>query len=331
MSVADSTEVMEVDVRAAQECPNEFPSQWQQAIDRFSNYLRHARGHSPHTIRAYVADIRSLATHCGTRGIRDPADIDLAALRSWLASLDRHGAARATVARRAASARGFCAWGQRQGMFADVDPSVRLASPKVGRTLPAILKVDQARSLLENSKLVANSAGDNARPDALRDHAMLEILYATGIRVSELCGLDRDDIDDERRTLRVMGKGGRERWVPFGIPAARALTAWCSQGRPRLVVPDSGGALFIGHRGKRVDPRVVRAVVTRSCAKFPDSPHMTPHGLRHSAATHVLEGGADLRTVQELLGHATLATTQIYTQVSVERLRSVYEQAHPRA
>ncbi len=269
--------------------------------------------------------------HAVGRGRLDPAELDLPELRSWLASLDRLGSSRSTVARRAASARSFCSWAQRTHIFVGADPSARLASPRVGRTLPSILKVDQARDLLDSLASAAKIADQNHRPIALRDHAMLEVLYATGIRVSELCGLDLNDVDQDRFTLRVLGKGSKERSVPFGRPAARALNSWISEGRSKLAMANSGGALFLGHRGNRVDARVVRTVVTRNSDAVDDSPHMTPHGIRHSAATHVLEGGADLRTVQELLGHATLATTQIYTHVSVERLRSVYEQAHPRA
>jgi integrase/recombinase XerC len=165
----------------------------------------------------------------------------------------------------------------------------------------------------------------------LRDRAVLELLYATGIRVSELCGLDVDDVDGDRRVVRVLGKGRKERAVPYGVPAGRALDEWLSRGRPRWVRPSSGPALVLGARGGRIDPRTVRSVVHGRLGEVPGAPDLGPHGLRHSTATHLLEGGADLRSVQELLGHATLATTQIYTHVSIERLRKSYERAHPRA
>ncbi|WP_084464041.1 tyrosine recombinase XerC [Microtetraspora fusca] len=168
-------------------------------------------------------------------------------------------------------------------------------------------------------------------PKELRDIAMLELLYATGMRVGELCGLDVDDVDRDRNTVRVLGKGRKERVVPFGLPALRALDAWCVRGRPLLLQEGSGPALFLGVRGGRIDQGTVRRVVHARLAELEDVPDMGPHGLRHTAATHLLEGGADLRTVQEMLGHASLATTQIYTHVSIERLRKVYRQAHPRA
>jgi integrase/recombinase XerC len=166
---------------------------------------------------------------------------------------------------------------------------------------------------------------------ALRDAAMLELLYATGIRVGELVGLDLDDLDAGRRIVRVLGKGNKERSVPVGVPAARAVEAWLREGRPLLITGESGGALFLGSRGRRIDQRAVRRLVHARLRGVADAPDLGPHGLRHSAATHLLEGGADLRTVQEILGHATLATTQIYTHVSVERLRATYDRAHPRA
>ena len=166
---------------------------------------------------------------------------------------------------------------------------------------------------------------------ALRDTAIVELLYATGIRVSELCGLDLGDLDEERRTVRVLGKGNRERTVPAGIPAVKAVAAWTRSGRPALVTPGSGHALFLGARGRRLDPRTARRVVHACLAAVPGTPDSGPHGLRHAAATHLLEGGADLRSVQEILGHASLTSTQIYTHVSIERLQSAYRQAHPRA
>ncbi len=186
-----------------------------------------------------------------------------------------------------------------------------------------MLRADQAAQLLDGA--------DGQEPGDLRDRAVLELLYATGIRVGELCGLDLDDVDDARRVVRVLGKGNRERSVPFGVPAERAVAAWRTRGRPAWVTPASGPALLLGVRGRRLDPRAARTLVHRRLAKVPGAADLGPHGLRHSAATHLLEGGADLRAVQELLGHASLATTQIYTHVSVERLRSSYAQAHPRA
>jgi integrase/recombinase XerC len=200
----------------------------------------------------------------------------------------------------------------------------RLVSPKAHRPLPGVLAPDQARA-------VVDAAAGAEEPIGLRDSVVLELLYASGIRVSELVGLDVDDVDRSRRLLRVLGKGRKERSVPYGVPAERSLDAWLTRGRPALATADSGPALLLGARGGRLDPREARRVVHAATAGTPGAPDIGPHGLRHSAATHVLEGGADLRSVQELLGHASLATTQIYTHVTVERLRAVHAQAHPRA
>jgi integrase/recombinase XerC len=202
-----------------------------------------------------------------------------------------------------------------------------LASPKQHKTLPAVLRADEAEDLIA---AVADRTDDGS-PVSLRDVALLEVLYATGIRVGELVGLDVDDIDADRRLLRVFGKGRKERAVPYGQPASRALERWLVHGRPQLAVEGAGPALFLGVRGRRVDQRVVRSMVHRALAEVPGAPDLGPHGLRHTAATHLLEGGADLRSVQELLGHSSLATTQLYTHVTTDRLRSAYRQAHPRA
>jgi integrase/recombinase XerC len=183
----------------------------------------------------------------------------------------------------------------------------------------------------DEAAAVMRAAAEDLTPIGLRDAAIVELLYATGARVGELCGLDVDDVDDRRRTVRLMGKGAKERTVPVGEPAAAAVATWLSRGRPRLVTADSGPALLLGARGRRLDPRTARQVVHDRLAAVPGVADLGPHGLRHTAATHLLEGGADLRSVQELLGHATLATTQIYTHVSIDRLRATYDRAHPRA
>jgi integrase/recombinase XerC len=254
------------------------------------------------------------------------AALDLGVMRAWLAGLLDAGASRNTLARRAAAARTFTAWAARQELLA-VDPGPRLAAPRTRRTLPAILRADQAAAALG----AAESGAAEGDPVALRDQAVLELLYATGVRVSELCGLDIDDVDYSRRVIRVLGKGQRERTVPFGVPAERALWRWQFQGRPRLVAARTPAAVFLGARGGRLDPRTARRVVHDAVGAVPGAADMGPHGLRHSAATHLLEGGADLRSVQELLGHATLATTQLYTHVTVERLRAIHDRTHPRS
>jgi len=305
---------------------NELSADMYEALLAFTVHLTAELGRSEHTVRAYRGDVRALLVFARDRGATSLGDLDLSDLRGWLAEQDASGHSRTTIARRAASARVFTAWAFRRGLIPG-DPGDRLATPTSRRALPSVLKQDEALDLMS----VALMAADDNDPVHIRDRCILELLYASGMRVGELVGLDIDDVDDGRRTVRVLGKGGKERVVPYGIPAQQALDAYLTQSRPQLATTESGAAMILGARGKRIDPRTVRAVVHRMLEHVPGAPDMGPHGLRHSAATHLLEGGADLRTVQEILGHATLATTQIYTHVSVERLRSTYEQAHPRA
>jgi integrase/recombinase XerC len=293
------------------------------AVDRFERHLTLERGLSAHSVRAYVGDVVGLLDHLVRMGRTDLDGLDVRVLRSWLARLRSTGAARTTLARRAAAARTFTAYAHRTGLLAS-DPGAQLASPRPHRTLPPVLRADEAVALVDRP-------ADDDTPLGLRDRLVLELLYATGIRVGELVGLDVDDVDRGRRVARVVGKGDKERSVPYGAPADRALDAWLRHGRPALARPGSGPALVLGARGGRVDPRTVRRLVHEHLAGLPGAPDLGPHGLRHTAATHLLEGGADLRSVQEMLGHASLATTQIYTHVSVERLRAAYRQAHPRA
>lgn len=295
-------------------------------LEDFAGHLRAERNRSGHTVRAYAADVRALLQHAQRRGCTSVDRLDIATLRSWLAAGQEAGAARATLARRAAAARTFTAWALRRGLLA-LDPGLLLGSPRPHRHLPDVLGHEQMHLLLDAAAELA-AAGSAT---GLRDRAILELLYATGIRVGELVGLDIDDVDEGRHVVRVFGKGAKERSVPVGLPALRALREWLVSGRPRLATPASGPAVFLGARGARVDPRIVRAVVHRFTEQLPGGEPMGPHGLRHTAATHLLEGGADLRSVQEILGHATLATTQIYTHVSVDRLKAAYERAHPRA
>lgn len=295
-------------------------------ITTFERHLRSERNRSAHTQRAYVGDLRHLAAHLTDAGVVAWREVRLADLRAWLATMSEGGAARSTIARRSAAARTFFRWALRAG-HVDADPSLRLLAPRASKHLPGVLRQREATALLD----VATVASDDADPVHLRNRAMLELLYASGIRVSELVGLDVDDLDREQRTVRVTGKGDKQRTVPFGVPAAEAIDAWLVRGRPQLVTAESAAAVFLGRRGRRVDPRQVREVVHQLLAHVPDAPDLGPHGLRHSAATHLLEGGADLRMVQELLGHASLSTTQIYTHVSTDRLRRSFQQAHPRA
>jgi integrase/recombinase XerC len=291
------------------------------ALDAFRRHLAAERGLSAHTVAAYGVDIAGLLDHAARLGAATLDDIDASTLRSWLARLRTSGYARATLARRASSARVFFAFAVRRGL-ATTDPAGRLATPKTERRLPRVLSQPEAAAL------VGLPPEDD--PMGVRDRALLELLYATGVRVGELCALDVDDLDTGRRVVRVMGKGSKQRTVPYGVPAARALDRWLTTGRPALLAPGAGAALFLGARGRRIDQRAVRRLVHGYLGEL-NGVDLGPHGLRHSAATHLLEGGADLRSVQELLGHATLATTQIYTHVSADRLKASYEQAHPRA
>ena len=295
-------------------------------LPAFERHLRTERGRSAHTVRAYVRDVGVFLDEVGVNDDADLRAVTLADLRAWLGVLSRGGAARATIARSSASLRTFFGWLERSGRI-DTDPSLRLTAPSRHRTLPPVLAQRSAAALLD----VAAVAADDDDPVHLRDRAALELLYATGVRVGELVGLDVDDVDLSTNVLRVVGKGDKELRVPFGLPALRAVLVWLEDGRPRLARPDSGAALFLGRRGRRADQRQIRAVVHDLLQHVADAPDLGPHGLRHTAATHLLEGGADLRMVKELLGHASLETTQIYTHVSVDRLKRSFAQAHPRA
>jgi integrase/recombinase XerC len=296
-------------------------------LEAFERHLRSERGRSEHTVRAYLGDVRALLTFLeDQRGTTDLATLTLRDLRSWLAAMAASGAARATIARRAAAARALLGWATRTGRIC-ADPSLRLVAPRRAGRLPEVLRQGDAAALLD----VAAVASDDQDPVHLRDRAALELLYASGIRVGELTALDVDDVDLAGGVVRVLGKGAKERTVPFGAPAREAVTAWLQLGRPQVATAASGPALLLGRRGRRVDARQIRAALHELLRHVPDAPDMGPHGLRHSAATHLLEGGADLRMVQELLGHASLATTQLYTHVSMDRLRQSYRQAHPRA
>lgn len=294
-------------------------------LDQWGAHLRHSRGASAHTVRAYTADLAAFLAFTGT----DPADpgaasaLTLRAARAWLADSVARGAARSTVSRHVAALRNFSAWAHREGL-APTDAAAALASARADQRLPRVVDQDEAAALLECARSRA-SADD---PVSIRDWAVLELIYATGIRVSEACSLTTSSIDPAALTVRVVGKGDKERTVPFGVPARDALDQWTVRARPSLAVGTD--ALFVGAKGGPIDPRVVRAMIHRMCARA-GVRDIAPHGLRHSAATHLLQGGADLRAVQEILGHSSLATTQRYTHVDAGRLSDVYRRAHPRA
>lgn len=325
-----------------------LPAALSAALAAFRRHLDAERSLSRHTVRAYHGDIQSLLEYAWSRGIEDPAGLDVTILRGWLAGQHQAGAARSTLARRGAAARAFTSFAHRQGWLA-ADPGPQLGTPKARRVLPQVLRREEMNSVLadcEDRALRDLAAGQRATAAlAMRDAAVLELLYASAIRVSELCELDIGGLDAGRRTVRVLGKGRKERVVPVGVPAVRAVERWEELGRPALANARSGNALFLGARGGRLDPRTARRIVharlrAASVAALAAGGAAQavqavrdagPHAIRHTAATHLLEGGADLRSVQEILGHSSPATTQIYTHVSAERLKASYRQAHPRA
>ena len=300
---------------------------YEKLIAAFTRHLEVERSLSIHTIRAYLGDLESLLTHLEAIGVSDISQLELVHLRSWLANQQIKGGARTTLSRRAVSVRLFTKWAVKNKYLAK-DVAATLATPKGHRTLPEVLEIADAKSAMDS---LATRAAEEETPISLRDVAMVELLYATGARVAELCGLDISDIDYDRQTIRVLGKGNKERTIPLGNPAMKALNAWLKDGRDLIKNAMSGNAVFLGARGKRIDQRAVRTVVYNALEAIEGIERMGPHALRHSAATHLLEGGADLRTVQEILGHASLATPQIYTHVSTERLQKAFKQAHPRA
>ena len=338
-------------------------------LQAFLGYLKANRGLGSNTLRAYGADVAGCLRALEAMGVADLRETTVDDLRAWMADESRSHA-RSSMARMTVAVRGFFAWAQEHGVTA-VDPAATLMTPKIPDTLPAVLTEAQAERLMDTVDRRASGAatavdGEEAGAGAprrgtdgaaqavrLRDAAILELLYATGIRVAELVGLDVRDVDFSNRTVKVTGKGNKQRVVPFGLPAARVLESWIGRGRPVLAAArdaravrdgrngrgggvaapthdDASGALFLGVRGGRLDQRVARKVVHEAAA-VAGVPDISPHALRHSAATHLLDGGADLREVQEMLGHSSLRTTQRYTHVSIEQLKDRYAQAFPRA
>lgn len=295
--------------------------------DSYSHYLVNEKALSTHTVRAYLGDLDSFIEHLANNGVTEIVDVSLQLIRSWLATQQVRGGARTTLSRRAVSIRLFTKWAAKRGYLA-VDVGATLATPKSHHTLPGVLTQGDAVTAIDS---MATRAAEFDTPTSIRDVALVELLYATGARVSEVCGLDLEDLDFHRNTIRVLGKGNKERMIPMGAPAVKALNTYINGARNELANDKSGRALFLGARGKRIDQRAVRTVVYEALSALEGVERMGPHSLRHSAATHLLEGGADLRTVQEILGHSSLATTQIYTHVSTDRLRQAFKQAHPRA
>lgn len=297
--------------------------------EQWGEYLRLSRRMSEHTVDAYLGDLRALLEYLGLGWDVLPGELGDALtqrrIRSWLADTLARGGARSTIARHTAAIRNFTAWAVREEILAS-DPAATLTSPRADQRLPTPLDESDARALVN----LARAEALDGSPSQMRTWAILELTYACGLRVSEVCALDVSSLNREALTVRVLGKGNKERVVPYGPPAQEALDHWLVRGRPQLAGDASGSALFLGDRGGRIDPRVVRSMVHKMAVKA-GVHDIAPHGLRHSTATHLLQGGADLRAVQEMLGHASLATTQRYTHVDTARLSAIYQRAHPRA
>ncbi len=300
---------------------------FEKVTSEYTRYLTQERSLSEHTTRAYLGDLSSFFDNLELQKIDDVSSITIAHIRSWLATQQVKGVARTSLSRRAVSIRLFTKWAAKKG-YLPKDVGATLATPKGHRTLPEVLSISDATTAMDS---LATRVAEEETPLSKRDCAILEVLYASGARVSELCGLDLDDIDYSRNTIRVLGKGNKERTIPLGNPAMKALNDWIKYARSEVLSTAKDSAVFLGARGKRIDQRTVRTIVYEALSALEGVERMGPHALRHSAATHLLEGGADLRTVQEILGHASLATTQIYTHVSTERLQKAFKQAHPRA
>ena len=300
---------------------------FEKVLGEYTHHLTKERSLSEHTTRAYLGDLTSFFDNLELQKVDDLSNVTIAHIRSWLATQQVKGGARTTLSRRAVSIRLFTKWATKKGFLAK-DIGLTLATPKGHRTLPEVLSISDAAVAMDS---LATRVAEEESATSIRDCAILEVLYASGARVSELCGLDLDDIDYQRNTILVLGKGNKERTIPLGNPAMKALNNWIKNARSEMANIASGEAVFLGVRGKRIDQRTVRTVVYEALEALEGAQRLGPHALRHSAATHLLEGGADLRTVQEILGHASLATTQIYTHVSTERLQEAFKQAHPRA
>ena len=297
-------------------------------VEDFVKYLAGEKNRSSNTIRTYRTDLELFLQFASNQGLKKLTELELNTFRLWLADQKEKGSSNATISRRSSTARVFSTWAFQKGLIKS-DPAIRLISPKVNKTLPKVLGQKQATALMQTAAILEDE--ENSMALRMRDHAILEVLYSSGIRVGELTGLDIKDLDFTRCTMRVIGKGNKERVVPFGQPAKDALRSYLDKSRLEFINEKSGNALFVGSRGKRLDTRQVRRIVTSAILRVEGAPDISPHDLRHSAATHMLEGGADLRIVQELLGHSSLATTQKYTHVTIERLREVFANAHPRA
>lgn len=294
-------------------------------LDRFRTHLESGRGYSKHTVKGYLTDLADLADFLEISGLASPSEIDLESLREWLFTLSERGLAKSSMARKTAAARSFTAW-LLENELLQSDPGLRLRVPKANKSLPKVA----SRAAMEEVFQVLELAAAEGDALAIRNLAIVELLYATGARVSEIVGLNLNDVDSARRLILVTGKGNKQRMIPYGAPCDNALERWLRTARPSLHTDKTGEELFLNSKGERIGVRAIYELVAAVLAATPIGA-AGPHALRHTAATHLLDGGADLRVVQELLGHASLGTTQIYTHVSIDRLKEGYSSAHPRA
>lgn len=298
---------------------------------KVDEFLVSAGALSPSTRTVYRRDLAAFVAWCADAGVEDPVAVDRRMLRGYLVDLDREGLAAATVRRKVSALRRYFRWAVRSSVLM-TDPTAGLSTPSGGTRLPRVLRTDEIDAMLDGPPSSSGASGDGFDAWSVRDTAVLELMYGSGLRVSEVCSLDRGAVQPRQRVVDVWGKGGRQRRVPLSDPAAAALEAWETVATEGDLIPRNapngadGDPVFVNRRGNRLTPRDVRRIVDRRAAA-----PTHPHALRHSFATHLLDGGADLRVVQALLGHADLTTTQVYTHVSKERLRSVYESTHPRA
>ena len=302
-------------------------SWYSKTLEKFLDYLIIEKNRSDNTIRSYQTDIELLFEFLTSRGLSSFKEIQTDFIKEWIVSLKKNNISNTTISRRISSIKVFFNFLVKNNLI-EINPTLKIIAPKLNKVLPNILGQKQADQLLTQAAIY--EVQEESQEVRIRDYAILEVLYSTGIRVSELVGLDVEDINFSNLTLKVLGKGKKERFVPFGIPAREAIDKYLKDSRNSLNDKNSQ-ALFLGLRGKRLNVRQVRRILNKAMDQIENSKEVSPHDLRHSAATHMLEAGADLRIVQELLGHSSLATTQKYTHVTIERLREVFANAHPRA
>lgn len=302
-------------------------SWYSKTLEKFLDYLKIEKNRSDNTIRSYQTDIELLFEFLTSRGLSSFHEIQTEFIKEWIVSLKKNNISNTTISRRISSIKVFFNFLVKNNLI-EINPTLKIIAPKLNKVLPNILGQKQAEQLLTQAAIY--EVEEESQEVRIRDYAILEVLYSTGIRVSELVGLDVEDINFSNLTLKVLGKGKKERFVPFGIPAREAIDKYLKDSRNSFNDKNSQ-ALFLGLRGKRLNVRQVRRILNKAMDQIENSKEVSPHDLRHSAATHMLEAGADLRIVQELLGHSSLATTQKYTHVTIERLREVFANAHPRA